>query len=376
MFKTTQFLFLLSILLFRSCNEHKDQNVAVPDQYKLEKRTVNLEEFHKEILDFNFTVSKNNVEYIILDTTTGINLNHLSKSIINTNRIFFSSTRSNAIYIFGKDGSFISQHTNKSLNLGVLTDFSVNNEFLTIWDGKKDIISIFKISKNGGHLTKEVEIKPTFEINSFWKLNSGDYLATVSSWNKPSIEDELLRTDSRFETTKKGYYRNLGNADDDYILSNSFFHLFNNQIHVSHSTDNLTFLFDDTGKSLGSVEIKYGENAPAKLLSSLEKNAYDLSNYYFVNGYTYIKNNYIAGKISKGLSPKKSFIADTLSRKLYVENRPYSSFFSNTLGSYGDKIISILIPGQYNFAKESAFISDEVKRTLEKGGYVICLIEI
>ncbi|PVH25664.1 hypothetical protein [Sphingobacterium corticibacter] len=376
MFKTTQFLFLLSILLFRSCNERKDQNAAVPDQYKLEQITVNLEKFHKETLDFNFTVRKNNVEYIILDTTIGINLNHLSKSVIDTNHIFFLSIRNNAIFIFGKDGSFISQHTNKSLNLGVLTDFSVSNEFLTIWDGKKDIISIFKISKNGGHLTKEVEIKPTFEINSFWKLNSGDYLATVSSWNVPSIEDELLITDSRFETTKKGYYRNLGNADDDYILSNSYFHLFNNKIHLSHSTDNLTFLFDETGKLLRSVEIKYGENAPAKLLSSLEKNAYELSNYFFINGYTYITDNFIAGSISKGLSQKKSFIADTLSRKLYIENRPYSSFLSNTLGSYKDKIISILIPGQYNLAKDSDFISDEVKRALKKGAYVICLTEL
>lgn len=369
-------VFFSSILFFGCFNEPR--NTSLIDQYHLDILKINLETFQKDVLDFKFTTSKSkqNVEYIILNTNNGMKLNEVNKSVIDSSYMFFLSTRNNLLYIFEKDGTFISQHNNESLNLGVLSDFIIYDGKVAIWDGKKDIINIFKLSKNGSVLIKETNIKPTFEINSFWRLDSGDYLATVASWNVPVIENELLMTDSILETTKKGFYPKLKNADDNYILSHSFFHSFNNQIYFSHSTDNITFLFDITGKLLKNVEIGYGKSAPPELLNSLEKNASELSNYFFINGYTHIKNNFIHGKISKGLSPKKSFVADTLSKKIYIEERPFSSIFSNTIGSYKDKIVTLLIPGQYSFAKESDLLSDDVKNALKNGGYVMCLIDL
>lgn len=375
---TTRALFTSLIcplfLFVFSCSE--GQQMA--EQLSLEKRTIDLQYFKKEVLDFHFLDDNTdiNVEYIVLDTATNVNLNTVDKCFIDNNFIYVLTSRNSTIYIFAKDGALKTQVTNNSINVGVISDFVVNDDILSIWDGKMDVINHFLVEEGGTQLTKKQEVKPPFEIDSFWQLKSGDYLTTTSSWNAPSVVYQLLKTDTDFNRVKEGYYRRLGYDDHNYIFANKFFHLYNDNIYVTHNTDNITFVFDSSGNVSDIVEILHGENAPKTLLSALEKNASKLSNYYFINHFIHIKNDVVTGKIKEGLSPMRSFVADTSSRTLYIEERPFTSIFSNTIGSYKDKIITILIPGQYPFVKEIRSIDTEVKNLLKEGKYVICLIEI
>ena len=180
----------------------------------------------------------------------------INKMIIHNGKIFiFDRIGQNVLLSFDMKGNFITSYSTKGKSKSEyvrLFDFDVDDKYVYLYDRIKKQMLFYT---HDGHFVKNESTN--FYADAFKVLQNGNYLFSLGEEN----DEKLCLTDSMFKI--KEVFLKYDSRDNSDRMVDNLFQKVNDTIYYNYPLSDIVYLFDITGKKLGSYQIDFGgKNIP------------------------------------------------------------------------------------------------------------------
>jgi hypothetical protein len=305
-----------------------------------------------------------NREYVNLEGDSSFVL--VNKVINKKDRIYILDQRQAIIAIYDSLGKLHSIIKGKT-DFSKISDFMVdNNGKIYVLDGKFERVLCYDSSYK--LLTRK---DLPFETDIIYRLENGNFLVGLSSWNdRANMHNQLIQTDSVFTVLNK-YLKYDDFVDHNYWIKGYRFLLADNAIYYNRPINNVVYVLSLNGDIVKSYYFDFGnKNVPNKDKINIEANYTKYLNYRLLANFTFINEKFALGQIWDKRK-FRFFYLDRINKVIFLEDINRSNELKY-LGDFdGTNLVSIIYPGEFN-ETDYRHLPVEQKQWLKKGGYVFC----
>ncbi len=360
------------LLLFSSCTKKIETTSNL-----VNVKTLTAKENIVYSIEKNFSLKK----YIMLQDDRNNLLSTIDKVKIKGGKIYImDKSGPHQVFIFDMNGNFIREIGKRGKGPGehtMLCDFDVDdNGKIYLYSRQQKKIFIYDSDNS---FIKEHKL--SFFADGFNLLKNGKYIFSVLKENNIKRKDihkkhpKVLITDSLFNI-EKTYFSYNNNCLDNKGNTNLFSE-FSDGLLYNKPVNDTIFLFDWEGNLKQGYYINFGE----KTLPNNFKNDYTLysqekdKSFWYMYQTPLIFSSNIIGNIYMGRN-KGLFLYDISNNEFQVEEYSVKDFNHTKaiipLYTLNDStIISYMDYEIYSATSEKELLSEDMKKHLENGGYVI-----
>lgn len=367
-------IFLIPILLILGCAEKKTHEIA-----GIPMETIDFSSLKEKYGDIPEHFIKNK-EYIHISTENKeLLFGTIDQVEIKNGRIYIMDSRIKTLAVFNLHGKAVGKvgtmgrAPGEYLNINGFSIDSSDNIYL--FDGRMDKDKINIYNKDFEFINSK---KLPFEIETFRSLPDNQFMINLATWNeKQNAQDEIIVTDTNF-TTQKTFCQYDEYIDNNISFSPRYFIETEQAIFYNRPLDNIVYRFSKNGIPVKGYIFDFGKKTiPRQAKKDYEKYKELYENTRALIFFTMVDTQYILGHLRE--EQPKTFFIDRQQNTVYITNRSSLSNLGHIIGTYENKIISCITPGEYLQAIEDhkhPNLPPEVVKHLENEGVALCLYEL
>lgn len=365
-YNSKYFIFIL-LLVMTSCQHNETKPLS----------NIHIDFFKSQSSLKESNLSVENTFVILSEDSVGANLlKQIDKIIVKDSIIYVADTYMKNLFLYDIKGNFIASVGEKGEgpngNLS-LSDFCVDDKGNIYWyDGIKNRVQIY--NKN---LSLENHHKIPFKAECL-QWQNGSFLFSLAPYNADPLTKGkcIAYTDSLF-VLKETFF----NYDKNVDLNVEFYSPFvpiSEGVSYNRAVNNNVFIFCD-GVVKTNILFDFAHlNVKEEFLSNLNRMFEKEEEYCYIASTPIFYKNFILGCLNKS-GELFTFIYDMKIKKSYMtELTEYDSEGINVPLSLSDSgnIISFVNQDIYPDFNDDKNLSEEMKKTLEVGGFLVCISKI